>query len=354
MRVVFGAALLVAALAAARVAPGLVPLSGVLDSYEQRLVDRCDALYIAPGTEDIAIDRERDVAFVAAGDRRAWYHGRRSDGPSPSGGVFLVDLADPASATRVSPPGWNEGFLPHGIDLWRGADGERRLFVVNHPPSGEEIVEIFDIDADHQLTHVESVSFDAMYSPNDVVAVGPRQFYATNDRRYDRGLMALAELYLWLPLTSIVYFDGEGGDFAARGLAYANGVNQSPDGRTIYVAELLKRRIVIYDRDGATNTLTKKGAYKVNTAPDNIDVDADGVLWIGGHPRPLMLKGHARDAKEISPSHVVKVDPATGVREDVFFDETGVINASSVGAAHGGKLLVGAVFDPHIMVCSLD
>ena len=60
--------------------------------------------------------------------------------------------------------------------------------------------------ADGALTHLESVSFAEMHSPNDVVAVGPRQFYATNDRRHEQGIIAQLEAYLALPLTNVVYF----------------------------------------------------------------------------------------------------------------------------------------------------
>jgi len=203
------------------------------------------------------------------------------------------------------------------------------------------------------LSHLESVSFEEMYSPNDVVAVGPRQFYATNDRRYDQGFMANVEMYFALPLTSIVYFDGEVGQTIQNRLVYANGINQSPDGETIYVSEVLKRRVSVFHRDVRTNDLSSIKEINLNTAPDNIDVDPSGMLWIGGHPQVLKFESHAKDASEISPSHVIKVDPKTGEYEDVFVSLDGEINASSVGAAYNGKLLVGAVFDQHIMVCPL-
>ena len=331
----------------------IAPVAGTFQTLEPKLVDRCERLDVAPGAEDVVIDHERRIAYISAADRRAWFNEGGADSDNKiKGGVYAFDLDDPSTLRLVSPEGLDD-FLPHGLDLWRGADGVRRLFVVSHPSTGEEIVEMFDVGEDGLLTHTDSISFDAMYSPNDVVAAGPRSFYATNDRRYEDGLMSAMEIYLALPLTSVVYFDGARGDFAAKGLAYANGVNLSPDGATLYVAEFLKRRISVFDRDASTGAIEKTGVMKVNTGPDNIDVDPDGMLWIGGHSKAFEFVAHAEDPDAIAPSHVVRIDPATGENEDVFVSIDGEINASSVGAAYDGALIVGAVFDGHVMICPL-
>ena len=353
MRSILGFFALIVLLIGGYLASVVVPVSGALDNYQSKLVEQCERLDVAPGTEDIVIDHETNLAFVSSADRRAWYEDGGSEMAAPvKGGIYVVDLEDPTSAVLVSPKSMGD-FLPHGIDLWRGEDGKKHLFVVNHPSTGEEIVEIFSVGDEGVLTHFESVSFEEMYSPNDVVAVGPRQFYATNDRRYDEGIMAGIETYFALPLTNVVYFDGVTGRAAAEGMVYANGINQSKNGKAIYVSEVLKRRISVFERDVETNELTRVKRIKLNTAPDNIDVDNSGSLWIGGHPQAFKFANHAKDASAISPSHIVKVDSKTGEYEDIFVSLNGEINASSVGAAHDGKLLVGAVFDPHIMVCPL-
>lgn len=332
----------------------LIPASGMLVELEPKLVEQCTRVDIAPGAEDATIDVDLNAAFISAADRRAWFNEVRAAGAlppaAPTNGIYLMDLTDPYNVRRVSPEGI-EDFLPHGLNLWRGPDGEKRLFVVNHPPSGAEIIEIFDVAEDGALTHLDSIMFDEMHSPNDVVAVGPRQFYATNDRGYEEGLMSVAEAYLALPFSDVVFYDGKEGRVAKEGLVYANGINQSADGKTIYVAEFLKRRISVFDRDLETNDLTLAKRLKVNTGPDNIEVARDGALWTGGHTKVFEFLAHAEDANAIAPSHVVRVDPATGENKDVFIDIGGVINASSVGAVWDKTLIVGGVFDGHVMVC---
>lgn len=333
-------------------ASNLIPASGVLADLKPLLVDKCQRIDVAPGTEDATIDPDTNLVYVSAGDRRAWF-ANSGAAHAATNGIYAFSLDDPSDLRRVSVDGPTD-FLPHGIYLWRGEGGAKRLFVINHPQSGEEIVEIFDVVEDGGLRHAESVSFEAMHSPNDVVAVGPRQFYATNDRGYTEGLMSTLEAYLALPLSSLVYFDGASGSIAAKGLVYANGVNQSADGRTVYVSEFLGRKIRVFDRDADTGALVSRRTIPVNTGPDNIEVAQDGALWIGGHSRVFDFLKHAEDASAIAPSHVIRVDPQSGQSRDVFISTEGEINGSSVGAVWNDTLIVGAVFDGWVMKCPLE
>lgn len=329
----------------------IIPASGAFADLEPKLVGDCRHVEIAPGTEDVTIDPDLNIAFISAADRRAWYNGDGAQGVNPLNGIYALSLDGSDTVRRVSPA--MENFLPHGISLWRGDNGQKRLFVVNHPPTGEELVEIFDVGEAGDLTHIESVAFDALRSPNDVVGVGPRQFYASNDKRFKRGIMATLEAYLALPVTDVVYFDGETGRKIVGGLTYANGVNRSADGSTIYIAELLKRRIDVYDRNEETGALKRVKTLPVNTAPDNVEVAGDGALWVAGHSKIFDFIEHAKDPKAIAPSHIIRVDPRTGRKSDFFISVNGEINAASVGAVWDNTLIVGAVFDSHVMACPM-
>ena len=320
----------------------LIPVAGTFQKLEPKLVEACTPLEVFPGTEDVAIDPNTRLAFISATDRRG----------TRGGGIFAVSLDTMTNPVRVSPTGLTD-FRPHGISLWHGPSGQTRLFVISHRATDEDIVEMFDVGAGGILTHTDSIGFDAMHSPNDLVAVGPRQFYASNDRGNVSGIIATLERFLALPFSSAVYFDGDKGVHIKKGLVAANGINRSPDGKTIYIAELLKRRISIFDRDLENGALSRSGQIKLNTAPDNIDVSPDGTLWVGGHTKIFRFLAHAKDAAEIAPSHVIKIDPTTRKSQDVFISTEGEINGSSVGAVLGDTLIVGAVFDSHIMVCPL-
>src|SRR3990167_5925181 len=323
----------------------LVPASGVFAGLKPKLIDDCGAVAVFPGTEDVTIDPELQVAFISADDRRATLAGA-----PVQGGVYALRLDGSDRVSKVSPDSFGE-FHPHGISLWRGDDGRKRLFAINHTINEGDKVEIFDVGTGGALMHVETVSFPAMSSPNDVLGVGPRSFYVTNDKAFKQGFMAQVEAYLALPLASLAYFDGQGGKIAARGLAYANGVNMSAGGATGYATAFLGRQVVVYDRDLATGALTRKKSIRVNTGPDNVEVASDGALWIAGHPKVFDFLKHVKDPSHVAPSQVIRVNPQSGTVEDMLIDTGGTINASSVGAVWDDTLIVGSVFDDHVMVC---
>lgn len=323
----------------------VIPASGVFHELESTLVESCRSINIFSGTEDVAINSRTGLVFISASERRS---------TSNDDGIFAFDLNQ-----TTDPKVWKvssdelANFHPHGISLWHGEEGQTRLFVINHRTTGENVVEIFDVAVDGILKHLESISFDAMDSPNDLVAVGARQFYASNDHGYLSGIMMMLEQYFALPFASAVYFDGNEGRIIKSGLVAANGINQSADGKTIYISEALKQRISVFDRNIETGELTKVKHIDINTVPDNIDVDENGYLWIAGHSKIFEFVAHAADRTENAPSHVIKVDPVTGELEDMFISLNGEINAASVGAMHNNTLVVGAVFDGHVMVCPL-
>lgn len=326
----------------------LIPASGVLATLEPKLIDHCRRVDVFPGTEDVTIDPESDIAFISADDRRA-----TAAGAPVQGGVYALKLDGTDRVDRVSPDSFGD-FHPHGLSLWRGEDGRKRLFVINHTINDGDKVEVFDVGFAGALLHVDTIAFPEMSSPNDIVGVGPRSFYVTNDRGFKEGPMSTIEAYFALPFSSLAYFDGAMGAIVARGLTYANGVNVSADGAAIYATEFLGRRVNVYARDAATGALKKRRSIGVDTGADNVEVAGDGALWIGAHPKVFDFLKHAEDPKAIAPSHVVRVNPETGLVEDMLVDTGGVINGSSVGAVYDDTLIVGAVFDGHVMVCPVQ
>lgn len=65
---------------------------------------------------------------------------------------------------------------------------------------------------------------------NDIIAVGPEHFYATNDR-YFSSTLHLLTVILSMPWCNIVYYSPEEVREAAGGIQSGNGINISPDKR---------------------------------------------------------------------------------------------------------------------------
>lgn len=343
IRVILIAIGLVVLIAIARMAYMIVPASGMLTPYEPRLAERCESLEVAPGTEDVTIHPQSGIVFVSAADRR-------SQNPE-TGGIWTFDIADPFQTLRYASVDGPDDFQPHGISLWVGEDGRQRLFVINHPLAGGHTVEVFEVDEEWRLFHAETIAYPELSSPNDLVAVGPNQFYATNDSRYQSGIMQQLEAYFGLPLAGVSYYDGETGRTAAGGMIYANGINVSADGETLYVAEFLGRRVNVFERNPETGVLTHRRAIPVRTGADNIEIDESGDLWIGAHPRVFDFLAHAEDESVNAPSHVIRVDPETGQVATVLYTHGEELSGSSVAAPFGYQFVVGGVFDSRVLIC---
>lgn len=310
-----------------------------------------------PGPEDVAIDRTRGVAYISAYDRRL----AASEGPGADGvrgGIYVMDLEVPDAQLSMRPitPLEPERFRPHGISLYVAPDGRRTLMAVNHPGGNRHTVEIFDLSPDDVLTHRATIEDPAIVSPNDVAAVSPEAFYVTNDHNRPDDVGRMWAAIFGSPVSTVVYWDGEKAKVVADGLAMANGIAVSADGGTVYVTELLGRTLRIYSRDLASGDLTLKDKVYLGTGVDNIDVAEDGTLWIAAHPKLATFAEHAEDPASPSPSQVIVVEPAAGGGGEawtVYLDEGAELSASSVGATYKDRLVIGAVFDPAVLVCRL-
>lgn len=324
--------------------------AGQLATLEPHFDGRCTVVRGAVGPEDITIHPRTGVAYVSASDRRAAFAGR----PVP-GSIWAYDLGAAEPELRNLTPDFDPHFLPHGISLWVDPDGHDRLFVVDHPWREDGTLDhrivVFDLVGD-SLVHARTLRDELVRSPNDVVAVGPDRFYFTNDHGWTHGVGRVLEDFLRLGGGDVIYYDGERFQVAARGIPYANGINVSPDGRTLTVSSASTHTLWIFDRDPASGRLTLHRKLPIGTGGDNIEMDAHGDLWIGAHPKLLDFLAHARDASNLSPSQVLRVTPQ-GEIEEVYLNLGDEISGSSVAAVRGDRLLIGAVFEPKLLDCRM-
>lgn len=333
--------------------------AGEFRSVENRHPGECRRIGGVAGAEDITLHPDRDLALVSSFDRRAAMAGNIQPG-----GIYAWALdgsmAEPVNLT----PDAGTDFRPHGISLFIGADGRGTLFVVNHPgaslfgehpddPSGPtHTIEVFDLEG-LRLIHRETLAHESMISPNDIVAVDHQRFYFTNDHGSQPGWKRTLEDYLRLGWANVVYFDGEAYREVADGLSYANGISRSRDGWRLYVAEVTHGRIRDYRRDKQDGSLKELRRFDVGFGVDNIEVDpSNGDLLLGGHVKLLTFTRHAGDAEVLAPSQAarVRLHPEPRI-ETLFLDDGQLISGASVATARDELLLVGSVFEPHMVVC---
>lgn len=331
---------------------------GYFVEINPQFAGECQEITGVTGAEDIELDRQTGAVFLSSQDRRA-----ASFAEGRQGGIYLTHIDRPGDAAKNLTAEFVGTFHPHGISLFTDGNGKKTLAVVNHTAPGQTEIDLFDVnesrgpggDVDVTLALRRAVKDPLFISPNDVTLVGHDTFYITNDHGSETALGETLETWLLLPRANVVYYDAAVARVVAGNLNYANGINHSADLATIYVAEATGRTLTIYRRDVNTGALEAVHALFLNTGADNIDVDSDGNLWIGAHPSLLKFLDHAKDAKNHSPSQVLRINPAAedGAIQTIYMNAGEQISGSSVAVYDKGRLLIGPVFDPKFLSCKL-
>ncbi len=290
------------------------------------------------GAEDLTISYEDEIMIVSQDDRAAKFRDRNR-----KGGLFLINLKDPAFtpvALKSKVP-----LYPHGISLKKIDSIRYQLLVVNH--YRQHTIEKFELIRD-SLIHLQTVADPLLISPNDVVILNEQQFYVTNDHGYTSRMGLLAENYLGLNVSNVVFYDGESFREVAGGIGYANGINISKDRKLLLVASPRKFSLRYYEIQ-EKGSLDFVRSLHVGSGIDNIELDPEGNLWMGSHPNLLGFTSYAAGKAISAPSEIIYVSKE-GVAESVFVNDGSVMSASSVVAPFKEFLFVGTVMDDFLVV----
>lgn len=326
---------------------------GVFNAVESSFAGQCRVVAGPAGPEDIALDPVSKMAILSATDRRALKNGK----PSKADGLYAYAYGV-AGARPVKLSGTPANFHPHGISLYRGADGKLTLYVINHPYKAQNAIVTFGVtiaDGKVQLNETGFIGSDLLKSPNAIAAVDEARFYVVNDHTVSSDAGRWLDDNLSLPRADALYFDSTKFAVAANRLNFPNGIVVSPDGRFVYIAEKFARRIVAFERDPFLGRLKNIGELAIPANLDNLRLGDDGALWVSGTPKAYALSDYRHDPAKVAPSVVYRVSLQDGLPtsfEQIFADSGAHISGSSVGAFANGHLLIGSAFDTKIMDCS--
>ncbi|VAV94921.1 hypothetical protein MNBD_ALPHA06-264 [hydrothermal vent metagenome] len=322
--------------------------TGQLRSAAPHFEGSCQNIALAGtgGSEDLVIDRNNRLVYISRYDFRS---------TTADGSIWLMPVDAPNTAKQMKLPLLDGArFAPHGIDLWVDSAGRQFLFVIDHGSAPTQMVRKFEIVGD-SLRLVRSFQSPEFYSPNDVAVIGENQFYLTNDNRAKPGSMrALFSVLLRQKTGNVVWTDGEQSNVVASGMALANGIAVSNDRETLYVSSTIDQKLRIFSREQNNGALQLTDSLPLDSGLDNIDVAADGSVWIGSHPRLLDFSAHAADSNKRSPSQVLRLDMGKKSIEEIYASDGNPLSGVSVAAQIDNRLFLGAVFDPTVLVCTVN
>ncbi len=310
----------------------------------------CTLVAGLPGAEDMAVDRAARRVFLSSQDRRK---------PGERGAIYLMPLDGfSAAPMRIDVSlGQPRDFHPHGLSLWTGPDGKQTLFAVNHPGGGAgSRVEIFDVDSSGLLKHRLSVPANAYPRLNDVAGAGPDSFYATLESVHERGSwMERLMLLTREESGSVVLWKNGKFRRIATGLNFANSVVLTPDGATLYATGTFGKDLRIYGRSPETGELKLQEVVYLGSAPDNLDIGANGGVWIAAHPKLSALLAYMSNPKARAPSQVLLVQRDISGRggdvHEVLLSDGSDLAAASIAIADGDRIIMSSAFDDRALVC---
>lgn len=320
-------------------------------TIEPHFAGSCEVIRGVGSAEDIQIDHKAGLAFLSVYDRL----GKVQGGSVGNGSIVVYDLEAGADSYNIKPiPGLDE-FRPHGLSLYLHDDGLRSLYVINHRGSGQDTVEVFSINPRHELVYQKTITHPLFESANDLVAIGPDQFYLANDSGAANGFEKGLEMTGLLALSKIIYYDRGKVSVVLDEFDSASGINASADGNIIYIAATNNHSLELYQRDLLTGGLSYISSIGLDMAVDNIDVAEDGSVWVAGHPKVIDLIMHfASKGEKPAPSKVYVLPMDNGLLAepvDIFTSTGDDLSASSVAAEHNGKIYMGGITPRKMLVC---
>ena len=296
------------------------------------------------GAEDITINHIDSFAIVSSTKRNAFPANEQEEG-----GLYYIDLKkielDPILLTKD----FNKPFAPHGISIFK-TDSIITIAVVNHTIK-KEYIEIFKL-VGTKLTHLKTLDNPMILSPNDVVLINENSLYFTNDHKYKDGVLRLAEDYLGLPISNVVFFNGLKFKEVANGISFANGINYDSKKELLFVASPRKFYIKVFKKN-TDNSLTFIENIYCGTGVDNIEFDVDNKLWIGAHPSLLHLDLYFKGYNKFAPSEIISIEyieKNNFIKENIYLENGQAMSGSSVAATFGNLILMGNVMDDHLLV----
>nr|XP_035971579.1 serum paraoxonase/lactonase 3-like isoform X2 [Halichoerus grypus] len=292
------------------------------------------------GSEDIDI-LPSGLAFISSGLK---YPGMPNFAPDEPGQIFLIDLNEQnprVQALNISDGFDKASFNPHGISTFIDEDHTVYLYVVNHPHMKSTVEKFKFEEKQRSLVHLKTIKHELLKSLNDIVVLGPEQFYATRDHYFTNFFLVLLEIIMDLRWTYVVFYSPGEVKVAAKGFSSANGITVSLDKKYICAADVIAQNIHVLKKHENWD-LTQVKVIHLGTLVDNLTVDPDtGDIWAGCHPNGMKLLIY--NPEDPPGSEVLRIKNVLSEKPNIsieYGNNGSVLQGSSVASVYHGKLLI--------------
>jgi sugar lactone lactonase YvrE len=219
-----------------------------------------------------------DELFVARPLTEPGSFTQHIEGPAcdRAGNIYAVSFARQPTIGRVTPDGKGEVFLemPAG-SLGNGIRFDRAGMMYVADYTGHNVLRV-----DPATRRIEVFAHEpAMNQPNDL-AIGPDEVLWASDPDWNAG-------------TGQVWRIGRDGSVSkvAGGMGTTNGIEVSPDGRTLYVNETVQRKVWAFTIQAGGTLSGKRLLIEFpDYGMDGMRCDVDGNLYITRHGKGTVVK----------------------------------------------------------------
>ncbi|XP_072032714.1 serum paraoxonase/arylesterase 2-like isoform X2 [Amphiura filiformis] len=214
----------------------------------------------------------------------------------------------------------------HGISVWKDkANDEVTLFVIAHREK-KDTVELFKFNMDDKkLQHMKTIE-----SPS-----------------FNSERLFVVEIFLLWACGSIVYYDGNSAGVVDDGHFFANGMQLSSDGKTLYATLYGERALVVFKRKH-DNSIEEIRRINVHLNADNINIHEEtGDIWLGGAYRISV-------DPTISYGSIVRIQPHKEYTIDEYYSDDGKDLLMVSGAVRYEKQLLIGTIAHKLLLCKLQ
>ncbi|TGK07469.1 arylesterase [Leptospira semungkisensis] len=330
-------------------------LPGCSSDLKEIPLKNCSKISGLPGPEDLAVDRASGLLYISSHERRI------SD---QEGKLYYLDLNSNKPEPKLLETNYPKSFRPHGISLLIQG-GKQRLYVISHITLYKEhSIEVFErTEAPKgnskvgKWTHIQTLKDPLITSPNDLFVASENDIFVSNDHGSGGYMTYLFNDIFRMKRAEITHFDGKSWTNLGNPIYYGNGIIlvKREDGKEfLYRSDIGSKSVLKFPltRQAGKITLEEPKVIFLDSAPDNLELDEKGTIYVAAHKSLFQFLKHARNKDTPAPTQVFAIYPDDSIRE-IYANSGEQIPAASTALTYKERIFISQVFNDFILECGL-